>query len=123
MRWSACFATYRPSVSDGSSPNWRWYSAANPGVILKAEVDFVSPAIGEGQLQPGADFMRFNQQTSPGRDAVALRITDPAYEQYKLPGGRFGQAAVYTEHFHHVGILRKVLLRMSAWMNYVFPLH
>jgi multidrug resistance efflux pump len=94
-----------------------------PGVILKAEVDFVFPAIGEGQLQPGADFMRFNQQRSPGRDAVALRITDPRYAEYRLPGGRFGQAAVYTEHFHHVGILRKVLLRMAAWMNYVFPLH
>jgi multidrug resistance efflux pump len=94
-----------------------------PGVILKAEVDFVFPAIGEGQLQPGADFMRFSQQTNPGRDAVALRITDPAYQQYHLPAGRFGQAAVYTEHFHHVGILRKVLLRMAAWMNYVFPVH
>jgi len=94
-----------------------------PGVILSAEVDFVFPAIGEGQLQPGADFMRFDQQKSPGRDAVALRITDPRYAEYRLPGGRFGQAAVYTEHFHHVGILRQVLLRMAAWMNYVFPLH
>jgi hypothetical protein len=23
----------------------------------------------------------------------------------------------------HVAVLRKVLLRMAAWMNYVFPLH
>ncbi len=72
---------------------------------------------------PSADFIRFNQQTTPGRDAVALRITDPTYAQYRLPAGRFGQAAVYSEHFHHLGILRKVLLRMAAWMNYVFPLH
>jgi len=94
-----------------------------PGVILQAEVDFVFPAIGEGQLQPGADFLRFGQQKVPGRAAVALRIMDPNYEQYRLPGGLFGQAAIYTEHFHHVGVMRKILLRMAAWMNYVFPIH
>jgi multidrug resistance efflux pump len=96
---------------------------ALPGEILKAEVDFVFPAIGEGQLQPGADFLRFGQQKIPGRAAVALRITDPDYQQYRLPGGLFGQAAIYTEHFHHVGVMRKILLRMAAWMNYVFPIH
>jgi multidrug resistance efflux pump len=96
---------------------------ALPGEILTAEVDFLFPAIGEGQLQPGADFLRFGQQRIPGRVAVALRVTDPDYEQYRLPGGLFGQGAVYTEHFHHVGIMRKILLRMSAWMNYVFPMH
>jgi multidrug resistance efflux pump len=90
---------------------------ALPGEILKAEVDFVFPAIGEGQLQPGADFLRFGQQKIPGRAAVALRITDPDYQQYRLPGGLFGQAAIYTEHFHHVGVMRKILLRMAAWMN------
>lgn len=34
-----------------------------------------------------------------------------------------GQAAIYTEHFHHVGIFLRVLLRMNGWMNYVFPIH
>ena len=96
---------------------------ALPGVILKSEVDFVLPVMGEGQLQPAADFLRFDQQASSGRVAVALRITDPAFDQHRLPGGLFGQAAIYTEHFHHLGIMRKVLLRMAAWMNYVFPVH
>jgi hypothetical protein len=31
--------------------------------------------------------------------------------------------AVYTEHWHHVAILRKARLRMSSWMNYVFLEH
>ena len=34
-----------------------------------------------------------------------------------------GQAAIYTKHFHHVSVMRKVLLRMASWMNYVFPFH
>jgi RND family efflux transporter MFP subunit len=94
-----------------------------PGVILKGEVDFIVPVIGEGQMQPMADFLRYNQQTIPGRVAVAIEITDPRLDEYRLPGGLFGQAAIYTEHFHHIGVIRKVLLRMAAWMNYVFPLH
>jgi RND family efflux transporter MFP subunit len=96
---------------------------ALPGVILEGEVDYVIPTIGEGQVQPMADFLRFNQQTIPGRVAVAINVTDERLQNYRLPGGLFGQAAIYTEQFHHVGIMRKVLLRMAGWMNYVFPLH
>ncbi len=94
-----------------------------PGVIFKGEVREVLPVIGEGQIRPGADLFRFDQQRSPGRIPVAIKITDPAIEQYELPMGVFGQAAIYSEHFHHIGVLRRVLLRMAAWMNYVFPLH
>ena len=96
---------------------------ALPGTVLEAEVDSVLPTIGEGQLQPSADFLRFDQQRNPGRIAVALKITDPDFKDYRLPGGLFGQAAIYTDHFHHVAVMRKVLLRMAAWMNYLFPLH
>jgi hypothetical protein len=46
-----------------------------------------------------------------------------ALQQYELPMGAFCHAAIYSEHSHHIGILRRVLLRMAAWMNYVFPLH
>jgi len=94
-----------------------------PGVIFGGEVKEVYPVIGEGQVKPGADFLRFSQQTIPGRVAVGIQITDPSFDQYRLPGGVFGQAALYTDYFHHVGVMRRVLLRMAAWMNYVFPLH
>ena len=96
-----------------------------PGVIFGGEVEGVLPAISEGQLQPTAGFISYNPMQRAGRIAVRIKITDPKFEQYRaeLPGGAYGQAAIYTEHFHHVGIIRKVLLRMAAWMNYVFPLH
>jgi len=94
-----------------------------PGVIFPGEVIEVMPVIAEGQLKPGVDFLRYEQQKNPGRVAVSIKVTDPSLDRYQLPGGLFGQAALYTDHFQHVGILRKVLLRMAAWMNYVFPLH
>lgn len=96
---------------------------AIPGVIFEGEVQEVLPAIGEGQISPQSNLIRFDQERSAGRVPVAIKITDPRFSQYHLPSGTFGQAAVYTEHFHHVGVIRKVLLRMAAWMNYVFPLH
>jgi len=96
---------------------------AVPGQIFKAEVDEVLPAIGEGQVQPTGDFMRFAQQLIPGRVAVRIQITDPTFKEYKLPGGAYGQSAIYTDHFHHVAVMRRVLLRMAAWLNYVFPFH
>ena len=74
-----------------------------------------------GMLQDGST----QQNRWPGRIAVKLKIDDPDFEPYvnQLPGGSYGQAAVYSDHFHHVAVMRKVLLRMAAWMNYVFPFH
>ena len=59
-------------------------------------------------------------------EAIELVIINtPNFTHYEtlLPGGADGQAAVYTKHFRHVAIIRKVLLRMAAWMNYLFPFH
>jgi RND family efflux transporter MFP subunit len=96
-----------------------------PGRIFAAEVSTVFPVIAEGQLKPSADFIAFGDPKKAGRIAVAIDVTDPDFAPLAaaLPGGAYGQAAVYTEHFHHVGIMRKVLLRMASWMNFVFPLH
>jgi len=61
----------------------------------------------------------------PGLIAVKIDITDPEFEAFEenLPGGAYAQAAIYSEHAHHLALLRKILLRMSAWMNFIFPLH
>jgi hypothetical protein len=34
--------------------------------------------------------------------------------------GAAGEAAIYTEHFPELSLLRKILLRMRSWQNYVF---
>lgn len=98
---------------------------AVPGLVFKGEVDQVVPAIAEGQLQPSGTLLSYQKEGVPGRAAVMVRITDPRYPEYQkqLPGGVFAQVALYTEHFHHLSVIRRVLLRMSAWMNYVFPMH
>jgi len=96
-----------------------------PGEVFSGEVKTVFPAIAEGQVQPTGNMINFNQAPRPGRIPVLIDITDPDFAQYvdSVPGGAYAQTAIYTEHFHHVAIMRKILLRMSSWMNYLFPFH
>ncbi|NWL76977.1 HlyD family secretion protein [Pseudomonas taiwanensis] len=96
-----------------------------PGRVFKGEVKQVIPVIGEGQVQPSGTLISFTGSPPPGRVPVFIEITDPDYAQYAavMPGGSYGQAALYSKHFHHVAIMRKILLRMAAWMNYIFPFH
>jgi len=98
---------------------------AIPGVVFEGRVEKFVSALGQGQLQPTSTIYSFNPVELPGRVAVIIEITDPEFEPYRnqLPAGLFGQAALYSEHFHHVSVMRKILLRMSGWMNYVFPFH
>ncbi|MCO6059088.1 HlyD family secretion protein [Pseudomonas sp. MOB-449] len=96
-----------------------------PGRVFKGQVKQVIPVIGEGQVQPSGTLISYTGSPPPGRVPVYIEITDPDYAQYAalMPGGSYGQAALYSKHFHHVAIMRKILLRMAAWMNYIFPFH
>ena len=96
-----------------------------PGRVFSGKVKNVISVIGEGQIQPSGTLLSYTGSPPPGRVPVIIEIIDPDYPEYAklLPGGSYGQAALYSQHFHHVAIMRKILLRMAAWMNYIFPFH
>ncbi|WP_429015651.1 HlyD family secretion protein [Aeromonas veronii] len=94
-----------------------------PGKIFKGKVTAVIPAIAAGNVQANAMLLDQNSAIRPGRMPVLISITDPEWAKYQVIAGASGQAAVYTEYFHHVSVMRKVLLRMASWMNYIFPFH
>lgn len=96
-----------------------------PGEVFSGEVKMVLPVIAEGQIQASGNLYDPRSARFPGRIPVLIDITDPEFEQYadKVPGGAYAQTAIYTQHFSHVSIIRRVLLRMAAWMNYFFPFH
>lgn len=48
---------------------------------------------------------------------------DKDSEVETLPDGIDAQAAVYSEHFSDLSIMRKVLLRMTSWMHYLYLDH
>lgn len=98
---------------------------AVPGVIFSGKVHLILPVLAEGQVSASGDLIGTQSITQPGRVPVMIEIDDPNFAKYKdiLPGGAAGQTAVYSKHFRHVAIMRKVLLRMASWMNYIFPFH
>lgn len=94
-----------------------------PGKIFKGKVTAVIPAIAAGNVQANAMLLDQTSAIRPGRMPVLISITDPEWAKYQVIAGASGQAAVYTQYFHHVSVMRKVLLRMASWMNYIFPFH
>ncbi|MGL6262565.1 HlyD family secretion protein [Aeromonas jandaei] len=94
-----------------------------PGKIFKGKVTAVIPAIAAGNVQANAMLLDQTSAIRPGRMPVLISITDPEWAKYQVIAGASGQAAVYTEYFQHVSVMRKVLLRMASWMNYLFPFH
>ncbi|MGE6124267.1 HlyD family secretion protein [Aeromonas rivipollensis] len=94
-----------------------------PGRIFKGKVEAIIPAIASGNVQANAPLVDQSSAQQPGRLPVLIRITDPDWAQYQVIAGSSGQAAIYTDHMHHVAIMRKILLRMGSWLNYLFPFH
>ncbi|MCH7371763.1 MULTISPECIES: HlyD family secretion protein [Aeromonas] len=94
-----------------------------PGKIFKGKVLSVIPAMAPGNIQANANLIDQSSAQIPGRLPIVIEITDPEWAKYQVIAGSSGQAAIYTEHFHHVAIMRKILLRMGSWLNYLFPFH
>lgn len=94
-----------------------------PGRIFPGKVERVLPVIGEGQLEPTDDLITYKPEDTPGRVPVVITVDDPHGELHKVPMGLYGQAALYTEHAHHIALMRRILLRMSGWLNYLYPFH
>jgi multidrug resistance efflux pump len=96
----------------------------HPGRIVKAKVDSVIWATGAGQLPPSGTLPMTGVLTSPPQHfAVKFDIAEKDKELFMAPGAA-GAAAIYTERGHAIHIIRKVILRVGALLNYlVLKLH
>jgi multidrug resistance efflux pump len=90
-----------------------------PGRIFKAKVRQVLDAIATGQLQAGGALQDMGERPLGGRAVAVIDLEEDA-SAYSLPGGSAAQVAVYTPYWHHFAIIRRILLRMRGWQNYVF---
>src|SRR5262249_43913275 len=95
-----------------------------PGRIIKAQVDSVIWAQGQGQIpMTGTVPQTGAAPLPPGRFAVRLRIADRDRDLF-LAAGAAGHGAIYTQHGHHIHIVRKVILRVGAYTDYlILKLH
>jgi multidrug resistance efflux pump len=92
---------------------------AVPGRVFKGKVNIVLDAIAAGQLQANGALQDYGARLPGGRALALIDIVDDI-SAYQIPAGASGEVAIYTEHFHHVSMLRRVLLRMRSWQNYIY---
>ena len=92
---------------------------AVPGRVFKGKVRTVVDAISTGQLGTTVGLIEPETRTTAGRAVAIIDVSDEMRD-YQIPLGSTAQVAIYTEHWHHLSLLRKVLLRMRSWQNYVF---
>jgi multidrug resistance efflux pump len=95
-----------------------------PGEVIKARVDSIIWAQGQGQSiispvlpQTGAE------APPPARFPVKLIVEEKDKPHFLAAGAR-GSAAIYTEHLEEIQILRKVIMRINTKVNWlILKLH
>ncbi len=90
-----------------------------PGVVYSGRVEAVLQAIASGQTQTGGLAVAPTDiQSAPFVIRFKLDRRDVAQS---LPAGSTGLAAIYTDHVKAAHVIRKVVLRQTAIVNYVNP--
>jgi multidrug resistance efflux pump len=95
-----------------------------PGRIIKASVDSIVWAQGQGQVPLSTQLPATGLgPIPPGRFPVKLTVAEKDANLF-LPAGAVGNGAVYTEHGAMLHIIRKVIMRVGAKLDYlILKLH
>ena len=93
-----------------------------PGRVIKAHVDSIIWAQGQGQVEASGDLPKTTFVPPPGRFPVKLVVADQDKSLFVASGAR-GSAAIYTEHLTLVHIIRKVLIRVTSYLDYIIIKH
>jgi multidrug resistance efflux pump len=93
-----------------------------PGRTFSATVKEIIPVTAGAQLQPSGLVPPAPTPADPTLPyGVVLELNDPSIELDLIPGGAVGTAAIYTDSAAVTHVIRRVMMRMEAWMNYVKP--
>jgi len=93
-----------------------------PGRTLSATVTGIVDVNSAAQLQPSGLLPQVPSMADPALPfAVVLELDDPSIDLHEIPGGATGTAAIYTKSVTATHVIRKVMVRMEAWMNYIKP--
>jgi multidrug resistance efflux pump len=90
-----------------------------PGQIYAGKVESVLQAIATGQAQTSGTAVA-PKAIEAAPFAVRVKLDDGEVAR-KLPAGATGTAAIYTEHLKPTHVVRRVILRQIAILNYVNP--
>jgi RND family efflux transporter MFP subunit len=90
-----------------------------PGHVYTGKVENVLQAIATGQVQTSGTAVT-PKAIEAAPFVVRVKLDDDAFAK-ALPAGATGTAAIYTDHVKVSHIIRRVLLRQVAILNYINP--
>jgi multidrug resistance efflux pump len=93
-----------------------------PGRVIKAHVDSIIWAQSQGQVDASGNLAQTTVAAPPGRFPVRLVVGKEDSALFLAAGAR-GSSAIYTEHLSLLHIIRKVLLRVSSYLDYIIIKH
>jgi len=96
----------------------------HPGQVIKAKVNSIIWASGAGQIQASGTIPMTGVLTAPPqRFAVKFDVGDKDKDLF-IAAGAAGDAAIYTNHAEFLHIIRKIILRVGSYLNYlILKLH
>jgi multidrug resistance efflux pump len=94
-----------------------------PGHVFKGKLIQLLPAMSEGEFQANGQLISANRLAVHGF-AIGLIELEENLSDYHLPFGVQGKAVVINHESDplHVSLMRRILLRMMGWINYVYPI-
>lgn len=93
-----------------------------PGEIITGKVDRVIAVNPAAQLVPSGVIPVAPTPADPALPyGVVIRIDEDSFDLGAIPGGAVGTAAIYTDSAKATHVIRKVMIRMEAWLNYLKP--
>ncbi|HJZ60302.1 MAG TPA: hypothetical protein VKE74_35490, partial [Gemmataceae bacterium] len=90
-----------------------------PGKSYKVKVRRVLTAVREGELDASGQILEATSASDHGYIPVVFDY-DEDVAGLNLPVGAQASIAIYTDRVHALSIVRKIILRMKSWENYVF---
>jgi multidrug resistance efflux pump len=95
-----------------------------PGRIVKMTVDSVMWATAQGQLPIGGVYITAGIAPVPPNSLAVRLLVDPRDKDLFLASGAMGAGAIYTDSGHAIHILRKIIIRIGAKLDWlVLKLH
>ena len=93
-----------------------------PGQIITGKVDRVVAINPAAQLIPSGIIPVAPTLADAALPyGVVIKLDENDFDLSTIPGGAAGTAAIYTDSVKATHVIRRVMIRMEAWINYLKP--
>jgi multidrug resistance efflux pump len=92
---------------------------AYPGRSFKLKVRRVMTAMPEGEILASGELLATTSASAKGYVPVVFDYEEDI-AALNLPAGAQASIAIYTHRVHALSIVRKIIIRMKSWENYLF---